>query len=67
MHINFIFANFTSLVSLADISKYNTRNLEILYSIFQDCPILLNSPNLPEWKNYDENNKNGELDYDIFN
>ena len=51
-----MFSKYTLLISIPDISKWNTQNLEEMIGIFSDCYLLLYSLDLSKWYNY--NNKN---------
>ena len=56
-----------SLISLPNISKWNTNNLKQLKSLFSDCNLLLSLPDLTKWNNYDENAINSTPNYDLIN
>jgi len=52
--MDLMFAKCTSLISLPDISKWNTNNLKNVNPIFPDCTLSLNIPDISKWKNYKE-------------
>ena len=39
-----------SLVSLTDISKWNTSSNTTLNSMFEDCHLLMSLPDISKWK-----------------
>ena len=49
-NISFMFGSCSSLISLPDISKWNTQNIINLNSIFEDCSLLPYIPNISKWK-----------------
>ena len=52
--MDMMLAKCTSLISLPDISKLNTKNRKELNPIFPDCTLSLNIPDVTKWKNYKE-------------
>ena len=55
------------MISLPEISKWNTKNLEELFSILEFCPLSLNFPDLTGWNNYDEDIINAVSDNNMIN
>ena len=55
------------MISLPEISKWNTKNLEELFSILEFCPLSLNFPDLTGWNNYDEDIINAIPDNNMIN
>ena len=47
--MNAVFYNCKSLISLPDISKWDTSNVTILSSIFANCESLKNMPDISKW------------------
>ena len=45
-----MFYRFSSLISLPDISKWNTQNINNLNCIFENCSLLTFIPNISKWK-----------------
>ena len=58
-----MFSNCSSLSSLPDISKWNTKNLKNFKFLLSDCISLLNIPDLSKWNNFNGNDINKSLDY----
>ena len=48
--INYIFCLCSSLISLLNISRCNTDNLNNLNNIFYSCSLLTFIPNISKWK-----------------
>ena len=65
--MNILFAKCSSLISLPNISKWNTNNLKQLSSLFSDKNLLLSFPDLTKWNNYDEDKINSAPDYKLIN
>jgi len=44
-----MFAGCSSLISLPDISNWNTKNIEDMYSLFCNCSSLISLPDISKW------------------
>ena len=44
--MSYMFSRCTSLISLPDISKWNTENIEKIADMFDECDLLLALPDL---------------------
>ena len=51
-----MFYNYRSLLSLPDISKWNTNNVHNMNGMFWDCESLLSLPDISRWNNNNVNN-----------
>ena len=47
--MSYIFDNCSSLISLPDISKWNTNNVNTLIGIFSGCLSLITLPDISKW------------------
>ncbi len=56
-----IFSNCISLVSLPDLSKWNTDGTPNISDIFENCPSLISLPDISKW-NFD--NTPSMMDYE---
>ena len=63
--ISMIFSKCISLSSFPDISKWNTDYLIGMKSLFSDSISLLLLPDISKFNNYNENDINETLDYQI--
>ena len=48
--MSFMFENCSSLVSLPDISKWNTSNVTDMRRMFENCSSLKSFPDISKWK-----------------
>ena len=48
--MSYLFYGCSSLISLPDISNWNTKNINHLKSIFENCSLLTYIPNISKWK-----------------
>ena len=48
--MSYLFYNCNSLISLPDISKWNTKNVENMSSIFYKCYSLISLPDISKWE-----------------
>ena len=44
-----MFCNCSSLISLPDISKWNTKNVLAMCEMFKDCSSLTSLPDISKW------------------
>ena len=44
-----MFSNCSSLISLPDISKWNTKNVEDMSLMFNGCKSLISLPDISKW------------------
>ena len=44
-----MFRNCSSLISLPDISKWNTNNVKNMFGMFNNCSSLLSLPDISKW------------------
>ena len=58
-----MFSGCSSLISLPDISKWNTKSLQYIDFMFNDCPSLVSLPNISKWKNIDDISKSKDIFY----
>ena len=62
-----IFSNCTSLISVPDLSKWNTNNIKDMFYLFSDCFTLPFLPDISKWKNYEDKHKIEKPDYNMIN
>ena len=61
-NMNYMFGGCSSLISLPDLSKWNTQNVKSIESMFNGCSSLISLPDLSKW-----NTNNVERKDKIFN
>ena len=47
--MNWLFKNCSSLISLPNISKWNTSNVEEMNDLFKNCSSLISLPDISKW------------------
>ena len=57
--MSFIFNNCESLISLPDISKWNTKNVTNMSFMFNNCESLNNLPDISKWDTKNVDNMSG--------
>ena len=62
-----MFSNCISLISLPNISKWNTNNLADMKYLFSDCFSISILPDISKWNNYNGNDINLIPDYNKLN
>ena len=63
--MSYLFYNYNSLISLPDISRWNTSNVENMSYIFYKCYSLISLPDISKWER--DNYKIFNIYYDFYN